>query len=76
MNVKINRVYRHYKGGIYRVLAIAKHTENLEDLVVYEALYDNHQIWCRPISMWNDNVEYNGMIIKRFQLIEDNNGQI
>lgn len=74
--VYLNRIYRHYKGKMYKVIALATHTETLEEIVVYEALYDNHQIWCRPLSMWNEEIDINGKRIKRFELIEDNNGQV
>ena len=74
--VEINKIYRHYKGNKYKVIAIGQHTETLEELVIYEALYDKHNIWCRPISMWEEEVEIDGKRIRRFELIEDNNGQI
>ena len=56
MEIKINSIYQHYKGKKYRVLALAKHTETLEELVIYQALYGDYDVWCRPINMWNDNV--------------------
>ena len=74
MDVKINSVYKHYKGNCYKVIGIGKHSETLEDLVIYEALYGNHDIWYRPIRMWNEEININGKIIKRFELIEDYNG--
>ena len=74
MDIKINGIYRHYKGNMYKVIAIGKHSETLEQLVVYQALYGNNEIWCRPISMWNDDINVDGKIQKRFQIIEDNNG--
>ena len=74
MNIVVNGIYKHYKGNYYKVLAVAKHTENLEDLVVYEALYGNNDIWCRPLSMWNEEVIIDEKRIKRFELIEDYNG--
>lgn len=46
--VEINAIYKHYKGGLYRVIGIAKHSETLEDLVIYETLYDN-QISKNPL---------------------------
>jgi len=42
--------YKHYKGGDYEVMGIAKHSEALEDLVVYRALYGNHDLWVRPLN--------------------------
>ena len=74
MDIKVNSVYRHYKGNYYKVVGIAKHTETLEDLVVYLGLYDDNSIWCRPKAMWNEEVYYNGNKVKRFELIEDYNG--
>ena len=70
----VGNVYCHYKGGTYKVIAIGKHSESLEELVVYQALYGDNQIWCRPLSMWNDIVEFNGKELKRFELTEENNG--
>ena len=56
-------VYKHYKGNEYRVLAIASHSETLEKMVVYQALYGEYGIWVRPISMWNETVEVNGQVV-------------
>lgn len=74
MDIKINGIYRHYKGNKYKVIAIGRHSDSLEQLVVYQALYGNNEIWCRPISMWNDDINFDGKIQKRFQIIEENNG--
>ena len=63
-------VYRHYKGNHYQVLNLAKHSETLEDMVVYQALYGEHGIWVRPTSMWNEKVNYQGKQVKRFTYIE------
>ncbi|MDR1794569.1 MAG: DUF1653 domain-containing protein [Erysipelotrichaceae bacterium] len=63
-------IYRHYKGNLYEVIAIAKHSETLEELVVYRALYDEGKIWVRPCSMWEELVEVNGKTVKRFTLLE------
>ena len=70
----IGKVYRHYKGNKYKVIAIGKHSESLEELVIYEAQYGDNQIWCRPLSMWNEIIDYNGKEVKRFELIEENDG--
>lgn len=61
--------YRHFKGNEYMVLYIAKHSETLEPMVVYQALYGDHGIWVRPASMWNETVERNGIFVKRFEYI-------
>lgn len=68
--VKIGK-YRHFKGNEYEVLAIAKHSETLEELVVYRALYGNHDIWVRPLAMWNEKVQYGGETVYRFTYIEE-----
>lgn len=64
--------YQHSKtGNFYNVIALAKHSETLEDLVVYEALYDNPEskIWVRPLNMFLENVEINGKKVPRFKFI-------
>lgn len=64
-------VYEHYKGKRYRVIGIAKHSETLEDLVVYEALYDNPEwkLWVRPLSMFLEEVEVQGKMMPRFRYL-------
>lgn len=68
--MKLGR-YRHFKGKEYRVLGIAVHSETLEKLVVYEALYksDVSQLWVRPKEMWNGYVEVGGEKMKRFEWV-------
>ena len=61
--------YRHFKGNEYEVLYLARHSETLEDMVVYQALYGEHGIWVRPASMWNETVERDGNTYKRFTYI-------
>ncbi|KTD58132.1 hypothetical protein Lsai_1464 [Legionella sainthelensi] len=62
--------YRHYKGNLYEVIDIAKHSESLENMVVYRALYSDFGLWVRPLKMFLEAVEINGEIRKRFELIE------
>ena len=62
-------LYRHFKGNEYRVLYLAKQSETLEDMVVYQALYGEHGIWVRPASMWNEMVERDGVTYRRFTYI-------
>ena len=71
MNVKPGR-YRHFKGGEYEVLCMAKHSETEEELVVYRALYGDGGVWVRPAAMWNEAVERDGKIVCRFTPIDDN----
>lgn len=61
--------YRHFKGNEYRVLYTAKHSETLEEMVVYQALYGEHDVWVRPASMWNETVERDGKTFPRFTYI-------
>ncbi len=63
--------YRHFKGGEYEVTGIAKNSETLEDMVIYRALYGEHSLWVRPVSMWNETVERDGKTLKRFTFITD-----
>lgn len=67
--------YRHFKGNEYMVIAIAKHSETLEDFVVYEALYENKvsKIWVRPLKMFTEKVEKDGKLVDRFEYIGDKN---
>lgn len=67
--IKIGR-YRHFKGNEYLVLHNAKHSETLELMVVYQALYGERAIWVRSASMWNETVERDGVSIKRFTYME------
>ena len=70
MEIKLGK-YRHFKGNEYEVIAIAKHSETLEDMVVYQALYGDFGIWVRPLSLWNEEViDKNGNKVKRFTLID------
>jgi hypothetical protein len=62
--------YRHFKGNEYEVLGTAKHSETLEEFVVYKALYGEGGIWVRPAKMWEETVEVNGEKIPRFQSID------
>lgn len=64
-------LYEHYKGNRYKVLGIAKHSETLEELVVYQAQYGDYGIWVRPKEMFFEDVEVNGEIVPRFNKIEE-----
>ncbi|WP_337400045.1 DUF1653 domain-containing protein [Congzhengia sp.] len=61
--------YRHFKGNEYEVLGIGLHSETLEEMVVYRALYGDCGLWVRPAAMWNEMVEKDGKKIKRFSYI-------
>ena len=71
MNTPKPGIYRHYKGNLYQVIAVANHSETLEEVVIYRALYGEREYWVRPLSMWNDIVEVDGHQIPRFVYIKD-----
>ncbi len=58
--------YRHFKGGEYLLIGVAKHSETLEPMVVYQALYAEKGLWVRPASMWTETVEREGYKGPRF----------
>lgn len=75
-DLKIGGIYRHYKGKTYRVIDLAKHSESLEWMVIYECLYENPEgkIWVRPREMFLENVMVEGKSVPRFAYIGDQKG--
>ena len=63
-------LYRHFKGNMYRVLYTAKHSETMEDMVVYQALYGDMGIWVRPRAMFCEEIVRDGRTIVRFEFVE------
>jgi hypothetical protein len=70
MDIKPGR-YRHFKGREYEVLGIANHSETMEKMVVYRALYGEHGLWVRPAAMWNEQVDREDYSGPRFIYMED-----
>ncbi len=66
--ILIGKIYRHYKGNLYKVIGFAKHSETLEDLVIYKSV-ETEQTWARPQKMWNEVVDEKGTL--RFILKND-----
>ena len=66
--IKLGR-YRHFKGGEYEVIGIARHSETREEMVVYRALYGEGGLWVRPLSMWEETVTRDGKTFQRFTYI-------
>ena len=64
-------LYRHFKGNAYKLLYVAKHSETLEPMVVYQALYGEMGIWVRPASMWFEHVDRDDYHGPRFYPIEE-----
>lgn len=71
-HIKPDQIWRHYKNKDYRIIVLSRNTEDLTWYVVYEALYENSvsQIWHRPIEMFLETVEIDGMNMPRFELVE------
>ena len=63
-------IYRHFKGGLYELTGIARHSESLEEMIVYKHA-ESEELWVRPASMWNEDVVFEGKKVKRFELIEE-----
>jgi len=60
-------IYRHFKGNLYEVLAIARHSETREAMVVYRALYGDFGVWVRPLAMFAEHVIHGGHRVERFR---------
>ena len=69
-DIRIGGRYRHYKGNEYVVIGIAKHSETLEEMVIYKAQYGDGQLWARPASMFAETVSVNGQTVLRFAPID------
>lgn len=65
MQIQCGR-YRHFKGGLYEVIGMARHSETGEEMVVYRALYGEGALWVRPAAMWNDRISHDGQEMLRF----------
>ena len=72
MEIKCGR-YRHFKGMEYEVLFVAKHSETMEDMVVYRALYGENAVWVRPAAMFLETVEREGKKMPRFAYLGEEN---
>ncbi len=69
---KVGEYYKHFKtGNLYKILAIGKSSENLEEMIVYEAQYENpeSQVWVRPLKNFIEDVDWQGSRVKRFERV-------
>ena len=64
-------IYRHFKGNLYQLIGVASHSETLEPMVVYQALYGEQGLWVRPAAMWTETVNKDGYCGPRFTFIEE-----
>ncbi|MEI6805486.1 MAG: DUF1653 domain-containing protein [Myxococcaceae bacterium] len=71
-SIVVGAEYQHYKGPWYKILAVARHSETLEEEVVYQALYGQHHIWVRPLAMFLENVFSEGVWQPRFKMAQNN----
>ena len=68
--VKKKGIYKHFKGNLYMVEDVALHSETCEEMVVYRALYGEHGLWVRPLAMFEESVQVDEKLVKRFALVE------
>lgn len=68
--IYVGETYKHFKGNVYKIIAIAKNSETLEDLVIYQQINDPSKIWARPINMFNDKITRDNTTFKRFTKID------
>ncbi len=62
-------IYEHFKGKRYKVIGVAQHSETLEEMAVYQAMYGENKLWARPLKMFIEEVEIDGKKIPRFKYI-------
>lgn len=66
-SIQSESIYEHYKGMRYKILGVGRHSESLEEMVIYQALYGDGDIWIRPLSLFLENVIINGELKPRFK---------
>lgn len=69
-------LYQHYKGNYYNIIGLCRHSETLEELVVYQALYGDYGLWVRPLNLFLGAVEVEGQALPRFKFINTVFGQL
>lgn len=69
-SISVGSVYQHYKGLFYQIVALSRHSETLEEFVVYQALYGDQEVWVRPLSLFLEDIFVGGHRRARFQCID------
>ena len=69
-SIVVGSLYEHYKGLRYKILGVGRHSETLEELVVYQALYGEGDVWVRPLNMFLESITINGLLQPRFKLVQ------
>ncbi len=64
-------IYRHYKGNLYQVIGLSRHTETLEELVVYQALYGDYGLWVRPLKIFTSSIMIDNQQHPRFSFVAE-----
>ena len=64
-------LYQHYKGNLYQVIGVAQHSENHDIFVMYQALYDDYNIWIRPFDMFTETIVIDGKEQPRFTFLKE-----
>ncbi|STQ90928.1 DUF1653 domain-containing protein [Iodobacter fluviatilis] len=62
-----NGIYQHYKGPLYQVTGVARHSETEEEMVIYRCLYGDFDLWVRPLAMFTEEITHNGETMPRFR---------
>ena len=64
-------IYKHYKGNLYELLGVARHSEDLAEMAVYRQCYGERELWVRPPAMFFETVEVDGTTVPRFAFVEE-----
>lgn len=67
--------YQHFKGNLYEVVDFAMHSETQDEQVIYKALYGDYGLWVRPLAMFDETIEREGKMLKRFSYIGQENSE-
>ena len=67
-NLKIG-IYEHYKGNKYEVIGVGFYSETLQEVVIYKAMYEENNLWARPLEMFLENVDVDGKMVPRFKFL-------